>query len=74
MVDGLVGSWFFVWFVFCGWFSIWSVVNVWFGQWPVVLWSMQAVGSDQLVMWSVFCIFTGQWSVFIFENGQWSVS
>ena len=45
MVGGLVGSWFFVWFVFCGWFSIWLVVNVWFGQWPVVF--MVNVGGGQ---------------------------
>ena len=34
------------------------------------LWSVRAVVGGRLVIWSVFCIFTGRWSVFIFENGR----
>ena len=35
---------------------------------------MVGAGGGWLLIWSVFCIFTGRWSVFIFENGPWSVS
>ena len=70
MVGVLFGRWSVVGFPF----GRWSVVNFWFVRWSVVF--IVGAGGGRLVMWSMFCIFTGQWSLLFLGmvDGRWSVS